>query len=421
MIQNRGIPPLAEAAYQGLAGELVRLIEPHTEADPTAILTQFLMCFGNVIGRGAWCKVEADRHHLNLFACLVGESSKSRKGTSLGHVKKQLADVDPAWRTRIMGGLSSGEGMIWAVRDPITKQEPKRDPSPQKPAGDYQKEILDPGVEDKRLLVVEAEFANVLKVMARVGNNLSAQMRQAWDGGDLGTLTKNSPATATGAHISVIGHITRDELRRYLDRTEAASGFGNRFVWVCVSRSKCLPDGGKLQEVNLDPFLTRLKQAVEFGKSAGEITRDPEAAGIWREVYSALSDDKPGLAGALTARAEAQVLRLSAIYAVLDQTRQVRPEHLAAALALWDYAEASVKSIFGQTVGDPMADQILAAMQNAPEGLSRTTINNLLGRHANTGRIQTALASLQRDKLAAMQERGTEGRPAEIWTAISAK
>ena len=46
-------------AYHGLAGEIVSKLEPHTEADPVAILTQLLVAFGAAAGRGAYFQVEA--------------------------------------------------------------------------------------------------------------------------------------------------------------------------------------------------------------------------------------------------------------------------------------------------------------------------------------------------------------------------
>ncbi|MBK7995243.1 MAG: DUF3987 domain-containing protein [Blastocatellia bacterium] len=117
----------------------------------------------------------------------------------------------------------------------------------------YQKVIIDSGIEDKRLLIIETEFASVLRVLQRDGNTLSAIIREAWDKGDLRIITKNNPAQATQAHISIIGHITPDELRRYIDRTELGNGFANRFLWLCVKRSKLLPDGGELHKVNFEP------------------------------------------------------------------------------------------------------------------------------------------------------------------------
>src|SRR5438309_1857285 len=57
------------------------------------------------------------------------------------------------------------------------------------------------------------------------------------------------------------------------------------------------------------------------------------------------------MAGAMTSRAEAQVMRLAMIYALLDCSEAIRVEHLEAALAVWQYAEASVNHVFGGSAG----------------------------------------------------------------------
>ena len=49
---------------------------------------------GNAIDRKPYFRVEADRHYLNLFTVLVGETSKARKGTSWGRVRWLLEQVD---------------------------------------------------------------------------------------------------------------------------------------------------------------------------------------------------------------------------------------------------------------------------------------------------------------------------------------
>ncbi len=190
--------PIDRAGYYGLAGEIVRLIEPHSEADPVALLAQFHVAFGNVIGRTAHFIAEADTHFCNLFISLVGTTSKGRKGTSWGQVRRVLNTVDPKWcEERIMGGLSSGEGLIWAVRNPIYKTEPVREKG--RVVGSVEV-LADAGVADKRLMVLESEFGSVLKVIGRERNTLSAIIRQAWDTGTIRTLTKNAPAHATGAY-----------------------------------------------------------------------------------------------------------------------------------------------------------------------------------------------------------------------------
>ncbi len=148
----------------------------------------------------------------------------------------------PDWcKGNVASGLASGEGLIWNVRDPIKRKEPIREAG--KKTGkiiDYQEVIADEGIDDKRLLVMESEFASVLQVCSRDRNTLSAVMRQAWDTGYLRTMTKNSPARATDAHISIVGHVTRDELRRLrrppIWRTGWRTGFRG---CVCDGARRC--------------------------------------------------------------------------------------------------------------------------------------------------------------------------------------
>jgi hypothetical protein len=116
-----------EPAYYGLAGEIVRRIEPQTEADPVALLVQFLVAFGNVIGRNAHAVADGSQHYTNLNTVVVGETAKGRKGTAWQQVRRILAAAEKGWTERIANGLSSGEGLIWAVRDPIEeKKAPKK-------------------------------------------------------------------------------------------------------------------------------------------------------------------------------------------------------------------------------------------------------------------------------------------------------
>src|SRR5215211_5745343 len=222
-------PVLADEARYGLLGDILEAVDPHTEAHPVAVLANVLAAFGNAIGRGAFVRVGADLHYLKLFAGLVGETSKGRKGTSWGPVRDLMLAVDSEWtQERVLGGLSSGEGLIFAVRDRMVGED-----------NDGSEVVRDEGVRDKRLFVLEPELASVLKVMTREGNTLSPIIRQAWDDGRLQVMTRNNPLKATDAHVSIVAHITRAELVRHLTETEAA----NRFLWLMVRRSKQLPFG----------------------------------------------------------------------------------------------------------------------------------------------------------------------------------
>lgn len=395
-------PPSPDpAAFHGLAGEVVEAFDPYTEADPVAVLAQFLVVFGNVIGRTAHVRVGADRHHGNLFVCLVGPSARGRKGSSWRLVAELFEAATPGYiAEHVANGLSSGEGLIWAVRDPVSEE--------------------DQGVADKRLLVVEEEFASPIRVMRREGNTLSPVLRRAWDGGVLRILTKNTPAKATGAHVSIIGHITSQELRRNLSETEAANGFANRFLWLWVHRSKLLPDGAEVPEEAYHRIVPKLRAAIEFASSVGAVQRSKEAAEAWRRVYPALTEVRPGLFGAVTSRAEAQVLRLGLLYALLDRSPVIRLAHLRASLALWEYAEASARYIFGDATGDAIADEILEALRQSPDGLTRTQVRDIFQRNVPGHRIDRAIATLLELGLVEQrQEAGQRGRPATKLVAVS--
>ena len=409
-------PTLAPEALYGLPGEVVRIIAPETESDPVAILGQMLVMFGNAVGRGPRFEVEGDAHHANLFLCLVGESSRARKGTSRGRVMQLMEYADATWcRDCVTSGLSSGEGMIWAVRDPIEKKEPIK--AKGRVVG-YQTVVADEGVLEKRLVFAESEFAQVLRVMQREGNSLSPVIRQSWDTGTLRTTTKNSPARATGAHISIVGHVTKPELAKYLRDTEVFNGFANRFCWLCVRRSKLLPDGGRA--LDLSPLGVKLNHALAVARNVGPMSRDGRAVRLWREVYPRLTAERSGLAGTVTGRAEAQVLRLSMVYALLDAAPLViAEEHLRAALAVWDYAEESARLIFGAVEEDPLVGMVLAKLRESPHGLTRTELSNAFSRNIESSMLLAALANLRdRGEAHAEKERaGKPGAPAERWKA----
>ena len=389
--------PPAQAVHHGLAGEIVGEIAPHTEADPVAILAQLLIAFGAAVGRGAWFSVEATRHHPNEFLVLVGDSARARKGSSWDHVHRLISDADPAIGSRILTGLSSGEGLIWSVRDPQGQ---------------------DPGASDRRLLVIEPEFVSVLKNVGREISTLSPTLRSAWDGRPLQILTRTAPARATGAHISVIGHITATELRHHVNPVELANGLLNRFLLLSVRRVRLLPEGGDPDPLNRTGLDRRLAKTLDAARRAGEIRLAQAAREHWRHASQRLADPRPGIAGAISARAEAHTIRLALIYALLDSAREIDPVHLDAALALWDYAQRSATWALERTTDDPLARQIHAALKHAlPDGLTRTQLRDLLHRNPTTTQLDQALAKLADDGKITSQRVLTAGRPAQLWTA----
>lgn len=397
-------PVLPDAALTGLAGEYVRAIGPASEADPVAVLAQVLAGFGSMVGRGPHLLIEGDKHFANLFVGIVGDTANGRKGTGWGRARQLLELADPLWAaTCVRSGLSSSEGLIFHVRDASRKFDPKRG----------QAAVVDEGVSDKRMLCYEPELAQVLAQFKREGNALSAILRQSWESSRLSTLTRGNPLVATGAHVSLITHVTPMELRALFDRTQQANGMANRVVWVLSRRSKLLPFGGP--EPDITPLADRFRAAAEAAKGFGQLALDAEAGRLWADLYTSLCE-----AGtATTARGPAQTLRLALVYALLDASPAIRLDHLRAGAAVWSYADESARLVFGVPTADPLDDAILAKLRDAhPSGLTRTEISNALNRNVKSNHILAALARLRDQGKARGEREETAGRPRERWFAV---
>jgi hypothetical protein len=160
---------------------------------------------------------------------------------------------------------------------------------------------------------------------------------------------------------------------------------------------------------------------LEAARKVGRVTMTPDAARRWEDIYAALAHEQPGLIGAITARGEPQTLRLALIYCLLDQMSQIDVVHLEAALAVWRFSEVSARHIFGDLVGDPLADKILAALRNAgATGMNRTELRDHLGRNQSSVKIEAALGKLLKAGKAREEQKlapkGTFTR--ETWFAI---
>jgi hypothetical protein len=317
-----------------------------------------------------------------------------------------MSIADPNWEANsIQSGLSSGEGLIFHVRDKVERL-----------GKDGSAEEIDEGAADKRLMLVVEEFAGALRVMERPGNTLSPILRDAWGTARLQTLTKNSPIKATDSHVSLVGHITDHELQTLLTRTEMANGLANRILFGRVKRSKSLPHGGQLEQHVIEDWGRRLRETIADARPIGRVSMSDPAKEAWENIYPELSKERPGLLGAILGRAEAQVIRLALVYALADGVTKIDLPHLGAASAVWSYCEDSAAQIWGDVIGDDVADTILARLEAAgPAGMSRTEISALFGRHQSSARLSTALALL--DRLEKVERIKGDGHGEQRWRA----
>lgn len=411
-------PPSAEA-FAGLAGEFVELWEKHTEADRTALLAQFLVYAGHAFGRSPFYAVGGDDHRANLFVLLVGNTSFARKGQSQGCIECAFNFVGVDERSDIFGapevpetksvvrtetGLTTYEGLINAVRDPREALDKK---------GNVH---TIPGAPDKRIIAIESEFSTVLKRMLRDGNTISEGLRQGWDGKKMGTLGKGEPQTATDHLVSIIGHITKADLSKFLQDVDAANGFGNRFLFIATRRVKLLPDPGRPTKEQCIDFGRKLSAAIEFARNVGEMHRTPAAQKLWEQWYmEELNRPRLGrLHNAIVARCAPYIVRLSMVYALLDTCSVIDVQHLKSAKALWDYAERSSAFTFGSSLGDKGAAMILEILcRDEGDGLTTSEINRKLpGRINNKSQ---SLKMLHDEGLVTVTEERRGKTTAQIW------
>lgn len=391
-------PTLNEDALYGPIGQIVTTIRPETEAHPAGLLFGFLTAAGNMIGvePRPHIYMGADMHTTVLNAITVGESSKARKGHGRSYSRLIASQADPLWASRIVSGHASGESLI---DDLLPDEEGNIDP---------------------RLYVQEGEFSRVLKVADRKGSILGDMVRNAWDGIPLANRrtseTRGRKKVAEKHHVSIVGDITVGELRTELSETNAINGFGNRFLWVLVRRVRRLPMGGDLTHDDFAALAHILKNAVTNGRKVGQMYFSPAAKDVWADWYMKLPEGS-SLFHTVTARNEANTLRMAMIYAALDGSPEIDVHHLVAAFAAWDYARDSAHWLFGKTTGDLYADRIIAAAKEAgDQGVSHSQIRErvLKSNNVTAERIAQALQVGEEAGDLWFERVATGGRPLEV-------
>ena len=419
-------PQFSTKMCPGFLGEFVALATENSEADPAAVCITALVRFcgevyGLVAGKGPHTYAGDTPHPPRLFSVICGNSSKSRKGTSRHPVSRLFNQQDsaaadlpknlPSPAKESGGPLSSGEGLAYSVRDETDEEREKwqkRNPN----------EILR-DKNDKRLVVTDEEFCSALTSMKRVGNNLSMVVRSFWDSGNCAPLTKNFPVIARNVHVSILGHITIQELTSFFDAVQAVNGFGNRFLWIFARRSKLVPLPERMPDTKLAPLQRELWNMITLAQQREAIYMTKRTREMWEAIYPDISAEHPGRVGEIISRAEAQTLRLSLVYALLDGKENIEENHLESASAMWTYARDSALYIFSHwTNTDPLASKIVDALK--PRPLTATELSAALGRNIARAQLEPALQRLQaQQRIEIKKENKGSSRPTTIISLVN--
>ncbi|MFH1921476.1 MAG: DUF3987 domain-containing protein [Planctomycetota bacterium] len=367
----------------------------------------------------------AVRNHLHdhgwpdPILAVVGRTSVGRKGTGLDVAGNVFNLAVPNYGMLLHGGLSTGEGLIAKVADPVIRTD--------KEGGLV---VVSDGVEDNRALFLEAELAAVLQRFRREGNILSQVLRDGWDDKILSISTKSNPMRSTGSHVCLIGHVTPLEIMTSLRPIDIAGGLANRFLWFHSIRHQRLPAAPSTPEAVLSPLVARLQAALNLPDGPQQIGLTAAAEAQWHYEYHRLADEAEAADEqheGLLARAHAQVRRLAGIYAVADQTMLVDVPHLAAAVSVVDYSRTTLRYLFEKymptesttvAANDPeaMAQRIWEGVQYG--SMTRSQISDLFHRNRTADEVTAALELLvSRGQIVREPVEPGPGRPAERYRA----
>jgi len=398
--------PIGDAALIGIAGEFTRTLLPHSEADPSALLIHFLVTYGNWIGREVGVSLDGRRRQpLNLYAVVIGEDGKARSEAAMAEVRRAFAAVDPVWaEDRVQSGLASGEGLIAAVRDPMDEK--------------------DPGADDKRLLVFQPEFDQLLRKNARGGNSLLHVLGELFDAERVQVMTRKNPLRATRAHVSLIAHGTMTQLGAFREKAGRRNGSASYLLWVCARRSKLLPHGSALSPVVERALYARLAESLEQAAEAPrEIGMEPAARHLWDRLYTAEHEEDEECSEAVC-RGEAMLLRLAGIYAAADGSARIGLQHLEAAREVWRYAKASAQHLFSKPPADGPAElpdrlqrKVCRLVTECPAGMTRRELIDDTGRNYSADALQDALEALKAKGYLRDQVETEAGREVVRWLA----
>lgn len=395
---HRNAPRPDPACLYGMVGEVARAGAENTEANPHAIALNMMVYLSAAIGRGAYSYVGNTRHHARLFGLHVGRSGRGRKGDALSllyridtAVRAKGAFIAPQVHT---GGLSTREGMALMIHDGWTAGKTEVEP-----------------IHDKRLLVIEPEFANVLHQGKRDGNTLSSALRDAWDGGSIKPATKGQPRVwASNPHINLSAGITPGELLGLMAARDLTNGFANRFLTIWAERTRLIAFPTATSQDDVDALAERVIEVIRFGgghrfaeRDVRQITMTVAAETLFTQLYrSELNDQSAGeRITALLERRAPVLRRLAMLFALCDLEWQVDLRHIEAAMAWIRYWTESVKFIFSDAVAEmdtavthDAAQKILSFLEKHPPATRSQVTRDCFGGHTSKTVIDAALDEL---------------------------
>lgn len=375
-------PESGAAMFHGVIGKLARSVEELSEADPVAIVASVLAYVSAVAGREHYLTVSGQRFTPALFVALVGATADGRKGTASGVARTAMELAMPGETADLCrSGFGSGEGLVRVLAE----------------------------ASGKGLLIEDEEFGGILTPARREGSTLSPVIHKMWDGGRLANVVKDGEVVAEGYHASLLAHITPAELEAQLAPGERETGFANRFLLIACQRRFRIDwdsdgDCTAFMKEQLRPHAELLGHHLRAALP-GVMKTSTSGWEAWVEHRERECDEW------MRSRRGGHLGRLALVYALADGASEVTGQHVEAAAAVCDYAEATAAHVFGPLSGDCLAQRVLTAVLNAERGLSLTDLQRRFANHLTPADRDRVVAKLEKARLIEKQVENTRGRP----------
>jgi hypothetical protein len=404
-------PPMTRKAFPGIIGEIVDIAEAQCGVSREAVAMGFLVGMGNILGREF--VFAQGNNHLNMFAVVVGFSEEGGKGMAWNPSESLLRHIDYEWMNkRRYGSFNSGDGIVVVLRN--NRKIPK-----------------DRTTLDNRLFIQTEEFSKVLKAINWANNNLEEVLCECWDcKSAINSTNKKDDFFAENPFVSIFGNTTPRALKVYLGILQQENGFGNRFLWPMVrkTRVESFPeDVGWYQHQNV---LKHFGEVLEWARKLKEQAPPEGILMGWandgvRDLWDSFCKSYDKISNVLLARRKPIVLRLASNFAVFEKSLKVGVKHLEAGMEHWRYNVDSIDHNFGDDIciTNPKTKAMFWLLQKAPIGpsgspeLSRTALSTgaFRGNQASPVEVQQAFHGLLEAKVARFEMRKGLGRATEMW------
>ena len=384
---------IPEVCWRGLLKDYREALQGATEACNDFHYFSMLPILGTLLNRSVHTWYAGDLYP-NFFVVLVGESESTKKTTSMRFALNVYNKVKELSNAEVVAGISSAEGLIRALGGFVSggedadEEETERDGTPS--------------------IIFLEEMASLLRKARQDSvTNLIPKLTELYDlPPEVRLPTRRRPLILRRPFVSMLCGTTPDWMESSLKEEEIMGGFSNRFIY-------CVGTAGVPLAFPLKPDLSRVTLGIAElaaywrGKGATEIRWSDEARPVWADFYDGWRKSREGLSGVLaatTSRITSYAIKMAMLYAIMDKSEELLPEHLEAAVEFAKFCQWSASELFSffplAQAGKVEAKVIGMLMKKNP--LPQREIHQRIGGRVTAdmlARILSGLEAHQRIKL----------------------